>query len=226
MRPTKHHIIYKTTCLVTGRFYIGLHSTDDLDDGYLGSGLRLAHSLQKHGAEQHTRIILEHCSSREELKRREAEIVNERLLQDERCMNIALGGGEGWEQVNANRSAEEWASIQKLGYAAMTAKLTPEQRSFRARNGWQGTEKQMAAFKSGQPLATIAAASPEVNKRRKATLQSIGHQQGNANSQYGKCWMTNGEKNLKASASDVERLLAEGYRRGRVTCAHLKNMEA
>jgi hypothetical protein len=33
----KYHFIYKTTCLITNKYYIGMHSTDDLEDGYVGS---------------------------------------------------------------------------------------------------------------------------------------------------------------------------------------------
>lgn len=89
----KHHIIYKTTCLVTSRYYIGMHSTDNLDDGYMGSGKRLWRSIQKHGLDQHRCEIIEHLPTRESLRIREHELVNEELLADTMCMNLALGGG-------------------------------------------------------------------------------------------------------------------------------------
>jgi hypothetical protein len=86
------HILYKTTCKVTEKFYIGVHSTDNVEDGYLGSGVIIAKSLKKYGKENHNREILEVFNSREELLTREAEIVNEELLQNPLCMNIHLGG--------------------------------------------------------------------------------------------------------------------------------------
>lgn len=33
----KYNYVYKTTNSINGRFYYGVHSTDDLNDGYLGS---------------------------------------------------------------------------------------------------------------------------------------------------------------------------------------------
>lgn len=33
----KYHFIYKITRLDNNRYYIGMHSTDNLDDGYFGS---------------------------------------------------------------------------------------------------------------------------------------------------------------------------------------------
>lgn len=115
----RFHIIYKTTCLVTGRYYIGMHSTDNLDDGYLGSGKRLWYSLNKHGRKNHICKIIEHLPSRESLRTREAEIVTEELIKHPMCMNLALGGGNGdarwgWGQTTAEREAER---IQKLADA-------------------------------------------------------------------------------------------------------------
>lgn len=62
-RQKQYHFIYKTTCLVTGRYYVGMHSTDNLDDGYLGSGKLLGYSVAKHGKENHKREIVEVCSN-------------------------------------------------------------------------------------------------------------------------------------------------------------------
>lgn len=89
----KFHIIYKTTCVVTGRWYIGLHSTDDINDGYRGSGGRLKHSLNKYGKDQHTYEVLEYLKTRKDLVQREIELITEEMLADPMCMNLMLGGG-------------------------------------------------------------------------------------------------------------------------------------
>lgn len=92
----KHHYIYRITRTDgSGKYYIGMHSADDLDDGYFGSGSLLSRSIKKHGKEKHIKEILEHLPTREALKLREKEIVNEELLGDKLCMNLQLGGGGG-----------------------------------------------------------------------------------------------------------------------------------
>jgi hypothetical protein len=60
-KQKRYHYIYKTTCQVTDKFYVGMHSTNNLEDGYLGSGKILGYSIAKHGRENHKREILEFC---------------------------------------------------------------------------------------------------------------------------------------------------------------------
>lgn len=106
-RPKTYHYIYRTTCLVTGKFYIGMHSTDTLDDGYLGSGKVLWYSIRKHGRENHRRDIVEMCSTREALKLREKEIVNEQLLADPLNINLKYGGeggGRFWNEEHRRKA--------------------------------------------------------------------------------------------------------------------------
>src|ERR1035437_9128301 len=69
----KFHFIYKTTCLVNGKYYIGMHSTDNLEDGYMGSGTRVCRSIKKYGRENFKIEIIEFLSDRENLKIRERE---------------------------------------------------------------------------------------------------------------------------------------------------------
>jgi hypothetical protein len=46
------------------KYYIGMHSTNDLNDGYMGSGKRLWFSINYHGKENHACEILEYCKDR------------------------------------------------------------------------------------------------------------------------------------------------------------------
>lgn len=88
----KYHYFYKITNILNNHYYYGIHSTDDLNDGYMGSGTRLRYAYEKYGIEHFTKEILKFFNTREEVAKYEAEIVNEVLLRDEKCYNIVRGG--------------------------------------------------------------------------------------------------------------------------------------
>lgn len=58
----KFHFIYVTTNLINGKIYVGQHSTNDLNDNYLGSGKMLQQSIKKYGKSNFKREILNICS--------------------------------------------------------------------------------------------------------------------------------------------------------------------
>ena len=96
MSSKKHHIVYVTTCLPTGRWYVGVHSTDNLNDGYLGSGVRLRRSVRKYGSDNHFRETLETFSSREEALELEKKIVDWDVVKNsDACLNLVPGGTGG-----------------------------------------------------------------------------------------------------------------------------------
>jgi len=109
------HFIYKTTNIITGKFYIGMHSTEDLSDGYQGSGKILLRSIKKHGKENHHTEILEHYSSREELANRECELVNKDLLSNPLCLNLKLGGEGGSGLSKHTEETKHKMSLAKKG---------------------------------------------------------------------------------------------------------------
>ena len=47
-----HYFIYKTINITNDKFYIGVHKTDDLNDGYIGSGKYLNRAIAKYGIEK------------------------------------------------------------------------------------------------------------------------------------------------------------------------------
>ena len=110
----KYHYFYKTTCLITNKYYYGMHSTDNLDDGYLGSGRKLWHSINKHGRENHKIEILEFFDSREKLKEKEISYVNENLLKDPMCMNLQLGGGGGFINEEHRKKCSKAGALASL----------------------------------------------------------------------------------------------------------------
>ncbi len=88
----KYNYFYKITNLVNGHFYYGVHSTDNLDDGYMGSGTRLKRAIKKYGIENFKKEILAQCNNRDEAYEMESSMVTESLIKDDNCYNIILGG--------------------------------------------------------------------------------------------------------------------------------------
>lgn len=92
----KYNFVYKTTNLLNNIYYVGVHSTDDLNDGYLGSGFLLQKAINKHGVCNFKREIIKMCKSREEAFEVEANIVTESLIKTRKVYNRAPGGQGGY----------------------------------------------------------------------------------------------------------------------------------
>lgn len=91
-----------------------MHSTDNLDDGYIGSGTVLAKSIRKYGRENFVKEILEFHPDRESLRIREGEIVDEKFVIDKMCMNVKLGGERGnFGTTSPNRKSSPHSESHK-----------------------------------------------------------------------------------------------------------------
>jgi group I intron endonuclease len=124
------HIIYKTTNIKTGKFYIGKHSTDNLEDGYLGSGIALNDSIKKYGIENFKREIIEFCQDPEHLSEREKYwIVSENSIIPN-GYNISLGGKGG---DNFTHNPNKDVIREKMSINRKPRKATPEERERRSR---------------------------------------------------------------------------------------------
>jgi hypothetical protein len=196
----KYHFIYKIT-RDDGRYYIGMHSTDDLDDGYFGSGKKITRSIKKYGLEKHTKEILEFLPSRETLRNREEELVTEEMVGDPLCMNIALGG-KCWSSI-----AIKGNQSPKRNHTAIQEKVnqTFAQRNRKRFNG-------NVRFRGFLPDWNGRKHSEEA--KMKISSSMAGKQDGEKNSQFGTCWVTNGMP-IKIKKEFLDSYLRNGYRRGR-----------
>lgn len=115
----KYNIIYKTTNIVNNKIYIGLHSTDNLEDGYIGSGNILKQAIKKYGKDKFTREVLYIFHNREMARIREAEIVDEEFCKRLDTYNIREGGGGAGNQLG-----EKNHRYGKVGVGAKLVRAT------------------------------------------------------------------------------------------------------
>lgn len=210
-KEKKIHYIYKTRCNVTGKWYIGMHSTLDINDGYMGSGKRLRYSIRKYGVENHTKEILEFLPTREELILREREIVNKELISDGKCMNLKEGGSGGWVSkevqircsIAGGRATSEKIKNDedfKIKFSKSMTKTLKEQYKNGIRDGFSGVRFNKSHSDETKHL---------MSEKRKGTGT------GENNSQYGSCWITKDGVNKKIKKEEFETYLLDGWLKGR-----------
>lgn len=90
-------VIYKTTNLINGKFYVGKDESNN--PKYLGSGKILKLAINKNGVENFKKEILEECSTKEELNEKEKYWIDV-LSATTLGYNIAEGGTGGKTKFN------------------------------------------------------------------------------------------------------------------------------
>ena len=89
---TIYHTVYKVKNNLNDRFYIGVHSTKDPHDSYLGSGLAIKEAVSKYGKENFTKEILFIFDSPESAYKKESELVDASFISSPLNYNIREGG--------------------------------------------------------------------------------------------------------------------------------------
>jgi hypothetical protein len=203
----KFHFLYKTINLLNKKYYIGVHSTSNFKDGYLGSGKRLKYSIRKYGKENFKLEILEWYNNREELIEREKELVNDVLLSDKMCLNLKPGGSGGFNNEEHKRKFIE-AGHKAAWLVGNGAALKRLKELFQNDPKWVENYKANKSKKGGTWLG---------KKHKNISKKIIGeknslHQKGMGNSQFGTMWITNGNENKKIKK---EENMPIGWNKGR-----------
>jgi hypothetical protein len=108
----KHIFTYQTKCLINNKTYIGYHSTNNMNDGYIGCGIRsqaYANAAEKHGTKSPLiRAVVKHgyknfitiplCffNTVEEAKEEERFLVTAKYINNNSNYNAQIGGKGGF----------------------------------------------------------------------------------------------------------------------------------
>lgn len=87
-----YYTVYKITNLINEKEYIGYHQTNNLNDGYMGSGKLIKLAIEKYGIENFKKEYIDIFDNRKDAEDLEAILVNEEYSLRKDTYNISLGG--------------------------------------------------------------------------------------------------------------------------------------
>lgn len=231
MEKQKYYFIYQTTNKINGKIYVGKHETYDLNDSYLGSGKLLWKAIEKYGIENFERKILFFCENHDELKAKEAEIVNEEFVARKDTYNLKVGGDGGWDFVNKVLTTEERRKH-------VIDSLTPEQHKFLSDSSKQywntisDEERKAKSLKTSESLKEYYKTHTNIwlgkhhteESKAKISKAHIGKIDGDKNPMAGKHWWKDPNDKTKSLSIKEGDPVPEGWIRGKwITDEQKKN---
>lgn len=200
-----YYVIYETKNLLNGKIYVGKHKTDNLNDGYLGSGINLKRAIKKYGKDNFIRSILFYLSSEEEMNIKEFDIVNEEFISRNDVYNIGIGGQGGSLFLGRSHSIESRKKIsnfrkgknlpddvrEKISLSNKNREMTPELRyklgsGRRDKNGLGIKHTEETKKKISDSLNNLYNGEYGKEVKRKISSSMKGKNLGKTNSLYGR----------------------------------------
>jgi len=182
--------------MINNKIYIGCHKTEDLKDGYMGSGKILKRSIVKYGIENFSKKYLQIFDNPEEMFEMELKLVNADFITEASNYNLKVGGEGSFDYINSMGGQGK----------RLNDNLSNEKRMLGSINGKDNRVKSVkSGHKNGkyndnyfgncewQDKAIQSAQSEKAMEKRKETYKKMKFQQGENNSQYGTHWYCNEE---------------------------------
>jgi len=174
------HIIYKTTNIKNNKYYYGVHSTENLEDGYLGSGNGLKNAIKKYGIENFKKEIISFFNDRSEALIFESKLVSIEMIKNPMCYNSTIGGGS--PPIRTGKvSPTNLLKGEKRTEKQKNAALKHSER-MKEKNPWnKGLKGKQKAWNKGLPnpllknIASIERTCPHCNKIGKGSRMLRWH---------------------------------------------------
>ena len=206
------YTIYKITNLINNKFYIGKHQTNNVDDGYMGSGKLIIAAIKKYGVDNFKKDILYIFDNEKDMNNAEKDLV----ILSENSYNLCPGGQGGFGYINKNIDLQQRNrdinSRKNYNDPVLRQRLSEGQKRalpFRKPPviSDESRSKKLAPLKRGN--------TPEAIIKKKETWKKNNRGIGKNNSQFGTCWVTNEIENKKIKKEEIDSYLNNGYNKGR-----------
>lgn len=127
-----YYFVYQTKNLINQKTYIGVHKTNNVNDGYIGCGIystisgnklrrqikgnsALPKAIQKYGIKNFKREILSFFDNYDDALEEETFLVNSDWINSKENYNIALGGSRGCYGWKMPKEQKEHLSTKMKG---------------------------------------------------------------------------------------------------------------
>jgi group I intron endonuclease len=171
---SKIHYVYITTNLVSGKKYVGDHSTNNLNDSYLGSGIALKEAIKKYGRGNFEREILKICDTKQEAFYLQKSYIENFNTLAPNGYNICPSGGTECSGGTISESTRQKLRDQKLGIPLRKEHREKTKKAMLGKKHSEKTKELMSKCRKGIPKS-------ENHKRKIGAAQK-----GERNHMYGK----------------------------------------
>jgi hypothetical protein len=133
----KYHYVYLTINTVNNKFYVGKHTTDSLNDGYIGSGNLLSNAIKKYSIHIFTNYKLKFFNKEQDAYDYELSLVSEDMIKkfkDE--LNITYNLRAGGVGGSAYMSKETRSKISKASKESHARPEVKEKLSISSSKNW------------------------------------------------------------------------------------------
>ena len=114
----KYNYVYRITNTSNGMEYIGVHRTDNIDDGYMGSGMILKRAIAKYGLERFHKAILSSHDTYMAALEEERRLVTLKYINENNTYNIREGGfgrcswSDKQRQLFSEQKRKQWGDTK------------------------------------------------------------------------------------------------------------------
>jgi hypothetical protein len=172
-----YYLLYEITNLVNGKTYIGQHTTENIDDGYIGSGKNILRAIKKYGKENFKKEILLYAKNEVALNFFERALVTPEFCALKTNYNLREGGGNKGRPSKESVAKQAAALRGRKHSAEHKAKIsaTMKKRFLFTESHRKGKKlsaehkAKISAFQKGKKLSLTTIAKIQESRRKNGT---------------------------------------------------------